>query len=582
MHRVLLPLDVLVGLFAVSALTLGVTAAYNPALSYPVLVGIILAVITYFVMAHGIPNWDIGYILGRMLMLAGTLFSAAVILQYSYQGWGETPDFIQRLGDLTTLLPDLGLFISHPNAAATFIEVMIPLGIVLIVTSQRQTMRVLWIVCALVCAFALLLTFSRGAFVGLAVTLVIALLVLSKGWSLRLLALLMLVGGIAALFLTSAGSDWVLSRWTLYRNGLYVASDYLYTGIGLGDTFALVYSRYGLLIQVLQLSYVHNLLLSVWMGQGLPGLLIFIVLIVLFYRFVWKVNRLHPRRLFHAAWLGVTVNLIHGFFDSRQYVEALWLMPTLFGLIGLTAALGRVTLAEVREERRIRRLGYVPWRLAAVGAAALIVGVVIFRSQLQAAWHTNQGALIETRTDLNEWLADDQRVQEYREAELFYVRALEADPDWPNANRRLGNLLVKAGRFAEGVKPLEAAHLREPVNPAATKGLGLAYTWVGRSEDAARTFLLLDSPDAMAEELTQWGFFWQTPEQDKPLLSAYAYETAALMYPDYVSVPIWQAAADGYHAAGQVEKAREWYERILAQEPENQQVVQALAELNGG
>jgi hypothetical protein len=364
----------------------------------------------------------------------------------------------------------------------------------------------------------------------------------------------------------------------LYQNSLFVASDYLFTGIGLGDTFPLIYSRYGLLIQVLQLTYAHNLLLSVWMGQGLPGLLVFAALVITFYLFVGKVLRLRPRRLFHAMWLAVTVNLIHGLFDSRQYVEALWLMPTLFGLIGLTAALGRLV---VRGEKRPQNLRYIPWRLAAAVSVVLVVGVVAFNRELRAAWYTNRGALLETRTELNPAFSEAQRNTGYDEASEFYQRALGIDPIWSNANRRMGNLYVKTGRYAEAILPLEAALLHEPANGATIKGLGLAYTWSGRSADAARTFLLLPDPAGMNEELTQWGFYWGS-EQDQPLLSAYAYETAAAMYPQNVSIPIWQAAADAYRAAGQTGKAREWYERILVQEPGNQRVAQALSEITGG
>jgi O-antigen ligase len=580
MHRTLLPLDILVGLFALSALTLGVFPSYDPGLSHPVQMGVIIAVLVYYALAHGIPNREMGYLVGRGLMLAGMLFSAGVILQYAYQGWGETPGLIRRIGAIITLLPNLGLRIPHPNAVATFVEVMIPLGIVLAITSHRRNVKALWIGCTLVCAFALLLTFSRGAFVGLAATGIVAAFVLAHRWPLRLAALLLLIVGAAGLLLTSTGADWVLSRWVLYRNSLFVASDYLYTGIGLGDTFPLIYSRYGLLIQVPQLTYPHNLLLSVWMGQGLPGLLSFAALIVVFYLFVWKAIRLHPRRLFHAAWLGVTVNLIHGLFDSRQYVEALWLMPHLFGLIGLTVGLGRLTLADARSEKHVRRLRYIPWRLAAVGAVVLIAGIAIFNRQLQAAWYTNRGALLETRTELNGWLTDEQQEAGYRDALVFYRRALEVDPQWPNANRRVGNLHVKMGHYGEAVTPLETALHGEPDNPAAVKGLGLAYMWNGRITDAAHLFLTLHDPAEMNEELTQWGFYWGS-EQNQPLLSAYAYETAAAMYPDSVSIPIWQAAADAYRAAGQIDKAREWYERILVEEPNNLRVAQALAEING-
>ena len=43
-------------------------------------------------------------------------------------------------------------------------------------------------------------------------------------------------------------------RLQLYRNSLYLIRDYAFTGIGLGSTFAMVYSRYGLLIFVPFLS----------------------------------------------------------------------------------------------------------------------------------------------------------------------------------------------------------------------------------------------------------------------------------------------------------------------------------------
>lgn len=581
MHRTLLPLDMLVGLFALSALILGISPSYDPALSYPVQIGVLVAVIVYFVLAHGVANWQAAYLLGRGLLLAGTVFSAAVILQYGYQNWGETPRLIERAGEITTLLPNLGIALPHPNAVATFVETMIPLGIVLIFTTQRRNLTALWLVCTLICAYALVLTFSRGAFVGLGVTLVAAGLLLARRWPLRVAAVLLLAAGVAGLFLTSAGSDWALSRWTLYRNSLFVASDYLYTGIGLGDTFPLIYSRYGLLIQVPQLTYAHNLPLSVWMGQGLPGLLSFVALVVALYLFVLRVIRLQPRRLFHAAWLGVTANLVHGLFDSRQYVEALWLMPHLLGLIGLTAGLGRLALENARGEQYVRRVRYIPWRLALLGVVVLLAGVVFFNRELWAAWYTNRGALLEARTELNPTFNNAQRSTGYNEALNFYHLALSIDPQWPNANRRAGNLYVKMGQYHEAAAPLETAVLYEPGNPAAIKGLGLAYTWAGRSADAARAFHLLDDPQEMANELTVWGYYW-SHDGEQPMLAAYAYETAAAMYPEAVMPAVWQAAADAYYAAGHPGKAREWYERVLRYEPDDQQVAQILAEINGG
>lgn len=579
MHRLLLPIDALVTLFVLTAVWLGVSSSYDPALSYPVQLGVIVSGGVYLAVAHGLVTWRIAYVFGRLLLLASTAAAAVFILQFAYQDYVEVPAIIERIGTLTTLLPNLNLAWQHPNAEAAFMIGTIPLGVVLIVTSRRWLWRSLWIVCTLVCLYALLLTFSRGAMVGLGATLCIAGLVLSKKLIVRVGAVALLIGGIAALALTSAGSAWVLSRWDLYRNSLYVAGDYVLTGIGLGDTFPLVYSRYGLLIQVPQLTYPHNLLLSVWMGQGLPGLVIFLLLIITFYLFVRRVLRSQPRRLFHAGWLGVTAILIHGLFDSRQYIEVLWLMGHLFALIGLTAACGRLALWQPEEDvpKVFRR--YFPNRLVVATAIAAVIAIILFNQELLAAWHTNQAALAETHAELNPTLRAADREAGFRQSQALYQQALAINPVWPNANRRMGNLYVKAEDFAQAVPLLEQAYRAEPANIATIKGLALAYMWNGQLEGAAEGFNLLPDPARMAEELLTWGY-WRTNEQDQPLLGAYAYETSQLMLPGNVSIPVWQAAADAYRAAGELDRARQWYERILAEAPDNTAARQALAELD--
>jgi hypothetical protein len=342
-----------------------------------------------------------------------------------------------------------------------------------------------------------------------------------------------------------------------------------------------VYSRYGLLIQVLQLSYPHNLFLSVWMGQGLPGLAAFGGLIVTLYLMVRRVIRsAKPHRLFHAARLGGDRHA-----DPRPVRQPLlrrimWLLPSLFGLIGLAAAAGRIAMMHALKHDAAVPTRYFPLRHAASLSIAVLVGALVFNTELRAAWYTNLGALAETRAELGEGLTDTQRAALNSEAQDYYQRALALNPDWPNANRRSGWLAAKLEDFAQAVAPLEAAYRSEPINPAAIKGLGLAYVWNGQIEDAARMFLLLDDPQAMAEELLVWGWWRGSADQQQPLLSAYAYETSLAMYPDAVSLHVWQAVADAYRSAGENELARQWYSRILEEEPEHAGARQALAQMD--
>ncbi len=577
-HRLLLSLDLLVLLFGVTALLSG-AAAYNADLSFPMQVAILVSVGVYFAIAHGLPNWQFAYGFGYLLLIAGTAYASFFILQYSHQQYIETPGIIERVGAITTLLPDLGFSPGHPNAAATFLGAMIPLGGILVLTARRWVWRNIWAICTLVCLYAVVLTFSRGALLALASLLCIVMMVLGKRWYMRLSGLLFLIAGAVAVTLFNASSAWILSRLELYQNSLYVITDYFFTGIGLGDTFPLVYSRYGLLIQVPFLSYPHNFLLSVWTGQGLAGLLILILLTVAVIFFVARVLRTaKPRRIFHAGWLGLLVIMVHGLFDSRHYVEAFWLMPHLFALLGLTVATGRLALKEVLETGDVLRIRYFPWRLAAVSVAGLIVAAVVWQEPLRAAWHTNRGALAETRADLAEDLNSNQRAALHEQAQAAYQDALAIIPDWPNANRRSGNLAVTTENYIAAIDPLEQAYALEPANPATLKGLALAYVWVGRIDDAVTLINLMPEAAAVADELSTWG--WWQGEQQHPLLSAYAYETSHRLRPDFENLILLQLIGEAYAAANDDENARAWYEQILEIDPTHAAARQALARLN--
>jgi tetratricopeptide (TPR) repeat protein/O-antigen ligase len=576
-------------LFGLSAI-LGVLPAYDASLSSSALLAILGSIGLYFAIAYGARSATAIRVLSILGLLVAVTFALYFSTQYGHLGY-EKGNIIARLGELTTLLPDLGGFTPQPNAAATFLEVAAPLGIALAASSRKPAAKVVLAIGALIVLYAIFLAASRGSWLALGVTagLAIALTILAQ---LPRQTARMLVGiGIAAAFfgliaVVALGPDRLpflsstfsraSDRGRLFLNSLYLAGDYAFTGAGLGDTFAMVYSRYSLLIQVPFLTYAHNLPLSVWLNQGLLGLIAFGGLVVAFYVYVFRVNRAaQPSALFHGAWLGVTATLLHGLTDAPQYADSRWVMPMLFVWIGLTVASGRLALLATPTAYEPRF--FFVRRAVLVVAVPIVLLAIVFHRPLLAAWHTNLGAIDETRGELAPGLDQSQRDELYSSAEAAYRNALGVDPTWPNVNRRLGNLLVKLDRFDEAAPPLELAAARETTNPAAIKGLGLAYVWVGRTEDAARTFLRLDDPVEMANELYTWGNYRR--EQDQLLLAAYALETAQALYPDSTNLDVWLLIADAYRAAGQVDAARAWYNRVLATEPDNQRARDALAEI---
>lgn len=591
-NRPLTPLDLSVLLFAASAL-LGVIPSYDPRLSVATLLAILGSVALYRVVEGCGHSWEALEGVGLLALLVSAAFGAYLVGQYGHLGFAKG-GFVVQVGRATTLLPDLQLFRPHPNAAAAFLEGAVPLGIALALSVRRVAPKAILALASLVVLYALLLTASRGSWASLAATAGIAAVLLLFRRLPRQAAVVAVALGVAAaaagLFaLAAVGGeglpplastfDRALDRGRLFRNSLYLAGDHAFTGIGLGETFAMVYSRYSLLIQVPFLTYAHNLPLSIWLGQGLLGLIAFGGIVVSFYLMVYRtLRRGRPRPLFHGAWLGATASLLHGLTDAPQYAAGSnWVMPALFVSIALAAGAARLALADSDVLDSVRPRPAVG--AFALGAAlALACMVIAFNQPLRALWHTNLGAIEEARAELAPDLAEGRRAELRADAEAEYRRALAIDASSSNASRRLGNLLVKLDRFDEAVPLLEAAFRREPGNPATLKGLGLAYVWVGRTEDAARLFLALDDAPEMREELITWG--WYRGEQGQPLLSAYAYETAYAMDLDGARPEDLLQIADAFRAAGRLEAARGHYLRALALAPNHERALRALREID--
>lgn len=587
----LTPLNLFILLFALSAV-LGVWPAYDPNLSSVTLTFILSSVVLYFIIAYAARSRSAIHAVAIVTLLIITAFALYFITQYGHQDYPGKGGIIARLGQLTTLLPDLQGFGPHPNGAATFLEIAVPLGIALTLSTRKTTSKVVWAICTLLVSYAIFLSASRGAWLALAAMAGIALaLVILARLPRRTATILIgigLAGTVASLlaiiilgperlpFLASTFSR-ATDRGQLFQGSLSLAQDYTFSGAGLGNTFSMVYSRYRLLLQVPFLNYAHNLPLSVWLNQGMPGLIALIGIIAAFYLFVYRVIRTtQPSLIFHGAWLSVTTILLHGITDAPQYADSPWVMPMIFISLGLTVSSGVLALNETPQRLtvRVRSFARPIWVASAI---AIVTFIVIFNKPLRAAWSTNLGAVDETRAELAPDLTSAQRDELYQSAQTHYRDALRIEANHPNANRRLGNLLVNLQQFDTAVPALEAAFETELTNITTIKGLGLAYTWVGRSADAARMFLLLDDPVTMSNELYTWGNY--RGEQDQPLLSAYAFETAQTMYPSSDNTDIWLLIADLYHAADHSDAARIWYNRVVDIAPGNQRALDGLATL---
>lgn len=527
-------------LLAISA-PVGVWASYDLALSWPLLLTLLGSISLFFAIANTsvLPRRIAGG-----LVVTAALFAFYFVGQY---GYFDYPDEVGRLANLArftgSVLPQFVFFTPHPNAAAGFLESTLLLSLVL-AWQARGGKRAAWGVAAALIAYGLLISGSRGAWLGLVVAFGLGGLLLIRNRTLRwVIAGIGLAGVIFAAYLLiqmalggsslpglSSTLETAQSRLRLYRNSLYLLGDYPFTGIGLGDTFAMVYSRYQLLIQVPFLTYSHNLLLSVGLGLGLPGLAALLWLLISFYIYVFRIERIgiskHDWLLFCPAWLGATVTFLHGLTDAPQFVGSGWTMPMLFAVLGLAVVLGRPAFDEDEDEpgeysRNLYRL----WRGGVITAVILIVvGMTIFWRPLRAAWYANLGSIQQTWAELSPDLDDATREAATRAAVDDFARALNVRPVQPVANRRLGLMALDRQNFETAVLYLEQAYGQEPGNQATLKALGLAYVWTGQLDRAESLLRQRDDLGEVIEELGNWSSWWAG--QGRSELAASASEMA--------------------------------------------------------
>lgn len=525
-------------LLAVSTLV-GVWASYNPALSWPLMVTLLGSISLFFAVVN--TSVSLRQVAGG-LVVAAALLAFYFIGQYGYFNYPDEAGLLAKPARfISSLLPELVFFTPYLNAAAGFLESTLLLSLVL-AWQSRGGKRAAWSVAATLILYGLIISASRGAWLGLVVVFGLWGLLLIRHRILRgmiagiglvavgigtYLLIHMILGGSSLPGLSST-LETVQGRMILYRNSLYLWSDYPFTGIGLGDTFAMVYSRYQLLIQVPFLTYSFNLFLSVGLGLGLLGLAALFWLLISFYIFVFRIERIGLSKrgwlFFRAAWLGATASFLHGLSDAPQFAGSGWTMPMLLAVLGLTVALGNQALDDEEEMEENSQTALLRWVGITVAAVLLIAGAIFFWRPLLGMWYANLGAIEQTRAELSPDLDDSAREAANVAAVNNFARALSVMPVQPVANRRLGLLALNRQNFETAAVYLEQAYRQEPGNQATLKALGLAYVWLDRLDQAEPLLRQRDDRDEIIEELGNWSSWWAS--QGQPGLAAQAQEMA--------------------------------------------------------
>ncbi|MCS6846589.1 MAG: O-antigen ligase family protein [Anaerolineae bacterium] len=411
----------------------------------------------------------------------------------------------ERVPQIAEAFPALSGYRLHANTLSGFMAVFIPLQIAAFFSSAAARLRPLRAALGLIAVgfslVMLVLGRSQGAVWALALT--------SAGWLLHLvyarvnrrwawpMALVTLAAPLvigAALF-GERLLEWRGDRTDVWQNSFALASDYPFTGLGL-DNFVMPYSTYVLLVHVEHTYHAHNLYLDLWLNQGLPGLIAFVMMLLVAFT---RRNTASQWRT--AALAAVTVLALHGIVDDALYgyhggkLAALMFMP--FGLLARPEA-------RFAEDSRAAQAGRLRLTiLVFAGAAAVVASVVMaVLPATRAAFYRNLGALAQTKAELSAYrmhregnLQDGMRLRpdvNLQPAMDDYLAALAENPWDAGANRRLAQIELTFRRYDQAHDRLLKAYASAPYHRATRQLLGESYAIRGEVAEAVRLWRTLD------------------------------------------------------------------------------------------
>ncbi|MDI3480562.1 MAG: hypothetical protein PWQ97_217 [Tepidanaerobacteraceae bacterium] len=227
--------------------------------------------------------------------------------------------------------------LENPNVLAEYLALSIPVVLGVLMGSKSAIRKLIFFIILIVLLICLVLTFSRGAWLGLALALVVFAALKEP----RLLVWLILLGFISPLFMPSVVINRVASigsledssnafRVTIWIAAIRMIKDYWITGVGLGLTaFSRVYRDY--MIAGTPALHAHNLYLEIGIEMGIAGLLTFIWMIIA--SFSSAMNCIKNDNWHSFVLAGVVAalagHLLHGMFDyvwfSPRIVMEFWM-----------------------------------------------------------------------------------------------------------------------------------------------------------------------------------------------------------------------------------------------------------------
>ena len=225
----------------------------------------------------------------RAMVLVGAVVALYGVCQYLF-GWGyQSAAWVDSdmFSSITFRVPST---FSNPNMLGQYFILIIPFGGACLLTAKHWNSRMVWLICCGLMCVCMLLTFSRGAWLGLLFAGAVFFVLLDPR--------LILLAPFAFAALVLVMPDTVIGRFTsignmgdastsyrvyIWMGVLAMLKKYWLCGIGPGDgAFNLVYPAYS--YNSIVAPHSHNLYLQIICDAGICELLAFLMILFHYFR----------------------------------------------------------------------------------------------------------------------------------------------------------------------------------------------------------------------------------------------------------------------------------------------------------
>jgi O-antigen ligase len=339
-------LDLFVALFGLTLLVTGVALSYNPKSSAVVAATYILFLLFYFVVKNVINTRKKLMALLSFIVVSGGLVALYGVYQYvtgSYidtEAWLDSEMFEGVAARIYSTL-------DNPNVLGEYLLFIIPLAFAMLYYFKEYFNKIVAFGLCGVTALCMILTFSRGAWLGLLLGILVFIFLKDR----RLLWLGLIALVLAPFIVPQSVIDRLMSIGnmsdgsTSYRVNIWLASlnmlaTFWLSGIGLGtETFVYIYRKFS--FNAVNAPHSHNLYLQLMIDLGVIGLILFAVIMAVFYKKLFlTVNRSKDSFITAtgaALCAGMAGFLLQGMTDNVWYnyrvVIFFWLIVALSGAL---------------------------------------------------------------------------------------------------------------------------------------------------------------------------------------------------------------------------------------------------------